>query len=88
MKKNNLSIVYFCCIGVISNRDVVGCPKSLPLSTQPTVVPVSPKEEDEDTNPFLGIISDGEDSAEEEQERYFVLCQYQYKNLPNANGLY
>ena len=59
---------------MISNRDVVGCPKPLPLSAQPKVVPVSPKEEevDEDINPFSGVISDGEDSTEEEQERYRI----------------
>lgn len=58
-------------VGVVAHRGIVGCPKPLPSSTHPKVVPSPNKEEeDEDTNPFSSVISDGEDSTEEEQERY------------------
>ena len=56
---------------VISHRGLVGCPKVLLPSTHSSKAQVSNKEElaiEEESNPFAGIISDGEDSANEEEE--------------------
>lgn len=46
---------------------MVGCPKPLPLPVGPKVVS-NKEEEDDDINPFSGIISDGEEKTEEGDE--------------------
>lgn len=56
-------------VDVISHREEVGCPKPPPSPHPKVVTSTNKEEEDEDTNPFLRVISDGEDSAKEEEDQ-------------------